>query len=73
MNHLVRDEERLTAQWEGDLYSIEYFCGRKYGGWLMSEMRFGSADLAREQIRMQEKAEARADGASFLRRVVPVG
>lgn len=54
------------------MFAIEFFCGRKYGGWIRSSGWYTSAEAATRAIREQVSLERRADMTPMQRRAVAV-
>lgn len=54
------------------LYAIEYFVGRKYGGWILGADRFADARSGAKQMSRDAADEDRADATITLRRLVQV-
>lgn len=55
------------------MFAIEFFCGRKYGGWARSELRFANRVQAMDYVASLGHAERRCDATGFMSRVVEVG
>lgn len=54
------------------MYAIEYFVGRKYGGWKRSEARFDTAERAARTMSKDAAAENDNGYSVIMRRCVKV-
>lgn len=51
------------------MFAIEYWCGPKFGGWLVGNARYPSAEAASARIIANLKAERERDITSLFCRV----